>query len=77
MNQLEKIERLEKQVRDLEKNVMIMQNILLSRVPEWAVEPLEKVKEKGEVPFPFVKPNVYGSYDYYRLITLLINKKII
>lgn len=72
-----KIKELEMQIKEMEHKISILENLLLAKVPSWAEESLKEVKNKKEMPFPFVKPDTFGSYDYYRIITLLVKNKII
>lgn len=72
-----KIDQLETRISELEMNNKILENLLIAKVPPWAEKSLEKVKTKGEVPYPFLKHSAYGSYDYYRIIDLLVKNKII
>ncbi|WP_062052320.1 hypothetical protein [Bacillus sp. JCM 19034] len=73
----QKIQQLENEIKELQLKISVLENILISTVPEWAKDPLKKVGDKGEVPYPFLKTDTYGSYDYYRIIALLVRNQII
>lgn len=72
-----KIAELEAKIKDLEFKTDVLESLVIAKVPEWAREPLEIVKEKKEPPYPYLKPGTFGSYDYYRIIALLTRNNII
>lgn len=72
-----RIQELESEIKDLQIKITLLENVLISRVPDWAEESLFVVKSKGEVAYPYIKPGCYGSYDYYRIITLLVKNNLI
>lgn len=68
---------LEKRVSALETEVMILRNLVVSPEPGWFKACKEKLQPLEKIPFPFIRPNSYGSYDYYRIVYLLEANKII
>lgn len=72
-----RINDLEERILELEMNNKILENLLVTKAPDWAELALEKVKHKGEIPYPFIRHSAYGSYDYYRIIDLLVKNEII
>ncbi|WP_176555812.1 hypothetical protein [Virgibacillus ndiopensis] len=52
-----KIKELEDKITRLESN-KIMENLLVSNIPDWTISPLNKVKAKGIIPYSFKKGGV-------------------
>ena len=68
---------LEKRVAALETEIMILRGLVVSPEPDWFKSCKEKLDPLEKIPFPFIRPNSQGSYDYYRIIFLLKANKII
>lgn len=64
----EKIEKLEREIRKLKYQVLVLSNIVFTEPPEWAAESLNKAFLCG------LKPSPYGeSLDMCRIVNLLDN----
>ncbi|MDT0109210.1 hypothetical protein QJV45_01985 [Listeria booriae] len=72
-----KLIELENRINVLEFENKILKSIVFSNTPEWAKESLNTAKNKGLLSFPAIKANSTGSYDFYRLLKLLVDNKII
>ncbi|EMF4353630.1 hypothetical protein V3504_001842 [Providencia rettgeri] len=62
----DRIRKLEEEIFQLKYQLLIINQIISPKTPEWAIEVLEKAERLG------LKPSSYGEgYDTYRILDLL------
>ena len=66
-----RVKTLEERVTELEIELIILRNLVATPEPDWFQGSKAKLKTLDIMPFPFVRPNASGSYDYYRIIHLM------
>jgi S-layer homology domain len=67
------LDELNEQINELQKQIQILENLAaLQQIPPWAEEAVQAAVSAGIL----TEPN-NGSYDFYRIITILYRKGII
>ncbi|MEQ4692671.1 hypothetical protein [Providencia manganoxydans] len=62
----DRIQKLEDEIFQLKYQLLVINQIISPKTPEWAIEVLEKAEKLG------LKPSSYGEgYDTYRILDLL------